>query len=362
MTNEFMNLNCISWLRWIFLKSDNLPAVTFYFISRKNSTSPRFFPLYNQMKNLRIVLIKGTRYRYFDRVQLKLTRILISLTYKKVVMYDWVLDSGFTQNNPMTNQIINLDDPDYSTLEIRDIKHWENKILNRRLRSIIVVTSEYTKSYLLENGVSSEVHILPQGYTYSSGLDSKKFNRFSVVYSSPYIYSRLDKKFRSNSHWSVDLFIRQIIPKLIKADPFIDIVLIGRIGNSTRKFIENFQSVKLMGLVSVERSSQILSQCHLGLYPRTYDSYRQSQKISEYIGAELPVVTFNLTDASLVSDLHIGICVEKEDVEEFLIAIQLLKNSEELLKSYQKRIQEIKKFYSWTTLAQYFDELLLNKR
>jgi len=314
------------------------------------------------MKNLRIVIIKGTKFRYFDRLQLKLIRILISLTYKKVVMYRWVLDSGFTQNNPITNQVINLDDIHYSLLEIRNIKNWEDKILNRGLRSIIVVTSKYSKSYLLENGVRSELYVLPQGHTNFVNLDSKKFERFSVVYSSPYVYSELDKKFRSNALWNVDVFIQQIIPKLIEADPSIDIVLTGRIGKSTKKFLESFPSVKTIGLLSIKRSSQVLSQCHIGLYPRTHDAYRQSQKISEYIGAELPVVTFNLIDASLVSDLDIGICVEKEDIEGFIIAIQLLKNSEKLLKSYQKRIQQIKNFYSWTTLAQHFDELLLDKR
>ena len=362
MENVFSNPSAISFKDWLFLKTDKLPALAFYFLSKKNSTSPRFFPLFNEMKNLRIVVVKGTRFRYFDRIQIKLLRILVSITYPKTKSYNWVFDVGYLlDKKPLTNQVLNLDDPEYSLAELNRIKAWEQKVINCNFKNVIIVTSEYTKSYLSKSGVKSEIFVIYQGYSKNNDLTPGKFRNFSIVYASPYIYSSNDKKFRVNSHWSVDLFISKIIPKIIEMDSNIDLYLIGRMGESSKDFLNKFSNVKLMGLLPINETSQVLAKCHVGLYPRTYDTYRQSQKITEYIGANLPIVTFSLTDSDLVQKLDIGICVDIGAVNKFAEAIISLKKSKKKVEEYESRICSIKNDFSWSHLGARFDEIISNK-
>ena len=54
--NYITNINALHWFAWTKVKSDNLPVLAFYFLSRKNATSPRYLPLLNQMKKIRIVV------------------------------------------------------------------------------------------------------------------------------------------------------------------------------------------------------------------------------------------------------------------------------------------------------------------
>jgi hypothetical protein len=215
--------------------------------------------------------------------------------------------------------------------------------LNCNFRNVIIITSEFTKSYFVKNGVRSKIFVIPQGYSKSSTSLPQKFGNFSIVYASPYIYSKNDAKFSINSHWSVDLFVSRIIPRMVELDPNIDIYLIGRTGSVTRSFLKKFSNGKLMGLLPINQTSQLLAKCHIGLYPRTYDSNRQSQKITEYIGAGLTIVTFNLIDSNLVQELNRGISVDVGAVDKFVESIINFKKSVRKRQKYEIRINEIKK-------------------
>lgn len=252
------------------------------------------------MKSLQIVLVKGTRWGKLDYFQLKGLNLFEKISRRKQSKYGWLLTSKYTAESKFgLNVVLNLDDPLYTETEIEKIIFWEKNIFNESRRSIIIVTSETTKSYLIESGVKSSIYIIEQGYTYNSLSVPGKNKTFSVVYSSPYIDSKNDKH-GSHPTWGADLFIREIIPKIIIADRSIEIHLVGRVGKEAGRYLRDYTQVKLHGLVTFSQNNEILNKTHVGLYPRKFDNNRRVQKIYEYIEPNLPIVTFDLEDTKPV--------------------------------------------------------------
>ena len=136
--NKFTSRNVIPWWRWVFSMSPEYPALTFFFLSRKNSTSPRFFPLFNEMKSLQIVLVRGTRWGKLDYFQLKGLNLFEKITRKKQSSYSWLLTSKYMTGSKFgLNVALNMDDPLYTETEIENIIAWEKNIINESFRYTI---------------------------------------------------------------------------------------------------------------------------------------------------------------------------------------------------------------------------------
>jgi glycosyltransferase involved in cell wall biosynthesis len=207
---------------------------------------------------------------------------------------------------------------------------------------------------LLENQIKSKVFIIEQGFTRSISKVTKN-EEFSLVYSSPYIDAKNDKH-ENHPTWGADKFIKEIIPKILEADSELEIHLVGRTGFAATEFLKQFTQVKLHGLKSFKENSEILQCSHVGLYPRTFDNRRRVQKIFEYIGANLPIVTFNLEDTSPVSEFGVGLTVYSAD--EFVEAAILLKNNHDLYEMLCSNVSKVQTNYSWQNLASRFDKLI----
>jgi len=332
------------------------PALTFFFLSRRNSTSPRFFPLFNEMKSLQIVLVKGTIWGKLDYLQLKAMNFLEKITERKQSKYDWIITSNYIKKSKFgTNVALNIDDPLYTEFEIKNIISWEKELIYNSKKSVIIVTSDTTKSYLKKSGIKSPIFIIEQGFTDNSFSLPSKNKNFSLIYSSPYIDSKGDKH-GNHPTWGADLFIKEIIPKIIKVDSSIEIHLIGRVGKVAKSYLKEYSQVRLHGLVNFLENSEILKRAHVGLYPRQFDNKRRIQKVFEYIGANLPIVTFDLEDTKPVVELGVGISVNS--VDDFVNAIIKLKSDHELYEKICGNILKIKNNYSWQTLASRFDQLI----
>jgi glycosyltransferase involved in cell wall biosynthesis len=282
--------------------------------------------------------------------------ILERLTRKKLKNYKWIITSNFNRDYKfVTNLVLNLDDPAYSDSEIEDLILWEQSLKDVSKRGVIIVTSEKTRKYLIDAGLKSSVYILEQGFTINNLESELKNKRFSIVYSSPYIDSQNDGH-GAHPTWGVDLFIKEIIPKITDTDSSIEIHLIGRTGLEASKFLGKFSQVKLHGLKSFNDNAELLQRAHVGIYPRKIDNGRRVQKIYEYIGANLPIVTFDLEDTRPVSELGVGISVNTTD--EFVKAIVDLKNDQEMYNKFYSKLLSVKEDYSWKNLAKRFDKLV----
>lgn len=354
--NKFTNINVLSWKKWLRIKSDTLPVLSFYFLSRKNATSPRFFPLLNQMQTVRIVLFKGTRFGKFDYFQLKIVRVFIKLTHHKQKKYRWIFVTDTKFASCSVNQILNIDDPLYNHDETKQVLIWEKKLKSNYREGVIIVTNETTQKYFFDLKLESKIIIIEQGHSKNSNASNDMFEEFAFVYSSPYIDADGDKH-GNHPTWGVNLFIKEIIPRLIKNDPLISIHLIGNVGDNAYKYLSNIDQVTMHGYRNIEENYHLLTKCSVGLYPRTVDNNRRVLKIYEYIGANLPIIAFNLEDTKPVTELNIGISVDT--VDEFVAAVLHMKEDKNLYSFFLENLKSIQNKYSWNILAKKFDELIV---
>ena len=108
-------------------------------------------------------------------------------------------------------------------------------------------------------------------------------------------------------------------------------------------------------MLSIEECSNILPNFDVALYPRVHDNGWLPQKLIEYLGAHLPILAFKLVDTQIVSQLNIGLLVEK--VDEFANSIDLLCESDAMLEEFKANCASISEVYSWESLAQQYEGL-----
>jgi glycosyltransferase involved in cell wall biosynthesis len=353
--NKFDSTNVTPWYKWIFMENDSISALTFYFLSRKNSTSGRYLPLLNEMKSVRIVLIKGTRIGQLDRIQLKFVALLKVMTIYKQKKYRWLLIYSLNKFNTKVSQVLDIDDPSYKIEEINRIIAWERELAKRNLRSAIVTTNDFTKNYLIKSKVQSKIYLVGQGHRSTPSLKLKKFNEFSLVFTSPYI-DYVGDRHANHETWGAKFLIEEILPEITSRLPDVSIHIIGRTGKHAFKRLNLFPNIVLHGLKSQNENFTILRKCHVGLYPRNHDNFRRVLKIYEYIGAGLPVVTFDLEDTSLIREFNLGISVES--VNDFVDAVQALSENKKLYDTYVKNIKIFGQNNSWPKLAHKYDFII----
>ena len=145
------------------------------------------------------------------------------------------------------------------------------------------------------------------------------------------------------------MLVNEIIPLITLLDPEIEIHLVGEIGECAKNKLDKFENIFYYGRVNFRENSRILANCSVGIYPRNKDFKRSMSKIFAYIGAGLPIVTFNLIDTEVVKVNNLGFSVTTS--EEFVEKIICLKNDPTLLQDFRKRIEIFKPNYSWKNLG-----------
>jgi glycosyltransferase involved in cell wall biosynthesis len=175
------------------------------------------------------------------------------------------------------------------------------------------------------------------------------------VYTSPYIHYGNDKHAK-HSTWGAELLIDQLIPRLNFLDPEVEIHLVGEIGKHARKELAKLMNIHVYGRVNFKKNITILSSCHIGIYPRTFDHKRSILKIFSYIGAGLPIVTFDLIDTEVVKLNSLGFAVGT--VDEFITRILELKNSSDLMQKYKENISVFRINFTWSILAAKMENIL----
>ena len=350
-----LNDNSENFFKWIFRKDDKLSSIVFLFISRINANNARFSPLFQSTQKIRIVYFPGLPIKYTDQMLSRIFTNLQKLLYSKIARYQSIHFFGTDLGFHNQIQILHIDDPVYSLEGENNLRVWEeNNLANRRI-SKIITTNTYTANWLKQNTKSSEIIIIEQGF-HDLDLDQKKQNHtFICGYSSPYIYYGKDEK-STKSPFNADVLINEIIPGLFMRDPYIEIYLIGKLGRHAKKAIRKYPNVVKFGRVDFVQNIHILAMCDIGIYPRKIDHKRSVLKIFTYLGAKLPIVTFDLIDTEIVKQQKLGLVSSTSS--QFIENIIILKQSSKMLKDFRDKITLSKGMYSWKSLAQKMEVLL----
>lgn len=352
---QINNKNAESFFNWIFRKGDNLPSIVFFFISKKNSINARYVPLFESTKEIRIVYMYGLSLKYLDRLLLQLFKLLIFGFTKKISKYQTVHLFNTKLKFSSKKQVIHIDDPEYTQIRIDELIKWENSCISNSNVPIIICTNSYTYKWLAINLKSTKIFIVEQGYHSIKLNNDNPQKNFSCVYTSPYIHYGKDKH-AEHSTWGSEILIDEIIPRLNLLDSEVQIHLVGQLGSNASKELAKLSNVYIHGRVSFQKNIEILSSCSVGIYPRKYDHKRSILKIFSYIGAGLPIVTFDLIDTEVVRANSLGFAVDNTD--EFITSILELKNSPDLMLKYKEKIKIFRIDFTWSVLAGKMEDML----
>ena len=349
MSFVFQNHNSEPLLRWFFRRSDNLERIAFFYISRTNANNARYGPLFESTQNIRLVYLRGLPIKYSDNIMLFIFRKIPHFLSWKIKKYN-TLHIFDLLKWPITNiQILHIDDPEYTIAEIVNLKKWERNLKSNFATPILVCTNQYSHNWYKRKLQYSKILIVEQGFSITKVKKTRNIqSSFTCVYSSPYIHYG-DDKHGLHSTWGSKILIDEIIPNLFSFDPSIRIRLIGELGKCAKQKLERYTNWHSFGRVDFIHNQVLISECDLGIYPRMFDHRRSILKIMSYIGAGLPVVTFDLIDTNIIKKNHLGPVVK--NVDEFIFSIIELKNSSTLLNQYRTRINAMSPTYSWRNLA-----------
>ncbi len=299
--------------------------------------------------------MRGLPIKYSDKFFLHLFRLFIYSCAKKISNYQSVHVFNCKQKFLSKNQILHLDDPNYDQIELINLIKWEYSCVSKGSFPIIICTNSYTSRWLTANLINTKVFIVQQGFHYIELSNGDQHSNFSCVYTSPYIHYGKDKHAK-HSTWGSKMLIEEIIPRLNSLDSEILIQLVGEVGNNAKKELKKFKNVYMHGRVNFKENIEILSRCSIGIYPRQYDHKRSILKIFSYIGAGLPIVTFDLIDTEVVKVNSLGSAVGS--IDEFIASIIELKNSPDLMQEYKERISTFRVNFTWSILADKMERIL----
>jgi len=271
-------------------------------------------------------------------------RFLINKTSKYEIIHMFNTEVNYINRK----QVLHIDDPSYSEDEIDLLKQWSLKVRSNKGSPIVICTNSYTRDWYFEKSLEVEILVIEQGFHPINLSNKSKSDSFSCVYSSPYIHFEGDKH-ENHSTWGSELLISKIIPEINARDKEIEIHLIGQVGKNAKKALSKFENIFIYGRVDFLENMSILSERSIGIYPRTFDHKRSILKIYSYIGAGLPIVTFDLFDTKVVKDNELGFSVT--NCEEFVDKIIELKSNELLYNSYRKKVLKFRAAHTWELLA-----------
>ena len=353
------NSNEISFFRWWLLKNDYLHEITFFFISKRNASNKRFYPLYKEYNGVRIVYLSGLNIKYFDSISLKIYKILIYISKQKIQRYKTLHSFNPQEKFKVEKIVLHIDDPEYSDSERIKLENWESHYTKIGSQLLLICTNSLSKKYYEKLFQTTAVYIVEQGFHEINQVDnSRSSTNFICAYSSAYIHYNKDKH-AQHSTWGASVLIDEIIPGVYKANKNIDFLIIGNIGENARKALKRYRNVYLSGQVDSEKNIELLSKCSIGLFTRKFDHNRSVLKIFTYIGAGLPIVTFDLNDTEIVKSQVIGYSVKTS--EEFVEKILLLQSTPQQLNIFRERVIQIRPKYTWKNLAIKLEEIVNTK-
>jgi hypothetical protein len=335
-------------IKWILTREDKFTQVAFLFLSKQNAINARFHPLISSSKKIRIVYVSGISIRYFDQIIMKISTVVFSKISFRLSQYSIIHTFSIREIYNLKHQVLHFDDPTYTSSELISLTGRETDLNNKSLKSYIITTNAYTKSWLDSNLKLTKTIVIEQGYHKNNFISQLKKEQFICGYSSNYIHYGTDKHSK-HSTWGADLLISKIIPEVTKSDPTIMFYLIGKVGKCAAAKLQEFSNVKCFGKLSFYDNLNILSNCSIGLYPREFDHKRSVLKIFTYIGSSLPIVTFDLIDTNFVKLHKLGVTVK--DADSFIEAVLNLRGNPYLLNDFKENIMHARSNYTWENLA-----------
>ena len=189
-----------------------------------------------------------------------------------------------------------------------------------------VVTAEGAGRRYEELGVRTPWYVVPQGVTRSSLTERPRRTRPTVGYLAAFHLLPGDRG-GDNPLYDVSHLL-ELWDEIAARVPGARLELIGLASRAVRARVGDRGDVAVVGRVPRAELLRRISAWDVALYPRTADQGIRASKIAEYLGAGVPIVSY---DYEVVADLReTGAGILVQTPREFVAAVErLLRNPEE---------------------------------
>ncbi|MFI2369175.1 glycosyltransferase family 4 protein [Streptomyces sp. NPDC018833] len=250
--------------------------------------------------------------------------------------------------------VVDMDDPFFTAEEV--------SLLRSPQVAAIVVTNEPAAEHYRELGVQTALRVIGQGVT-PTPLDSSLVQQvrrrrapgeLTVGYVAA--WHMTGEEAGPNAAYDTDHLIDEIWPAVRTACPQARLWLVGNIGAALRRKLHSRGDIELVGRVPQTHVASYLAEVDVAVYPRRIQHRRAAVKLSEYIGAGVPVVGYRSVPTELVSCTGAGIVADTR--EEFVRSLVRVLCDTDLRTRLAENAVAAAPDVDWRVLAQRYSDVL----
>jgi glycosyltransferase involved in cell wall biosynthesis len=258
--------------------------------------------------------------------------------------------------------IVDTDDPELSPDLV-------NRLNDPKVVAVITTTT-LLQSRLIELGLKPPCHVIPSGVEFDRLNDEschmlaarypRRHGTLRLGYALPKYY--LDEELATQAPerrlHSIS-WLLQVIQDVWKANPDIELWLIGKPSRLARHACRHDSRIRLLGYVPHEEILAHYSLFDIALYPRLVDvEGRHSIKLVEFMACGLPIVSTNVSESFRVRDANAGLVCNSQ--EAFIGAILRLVGDPSLRAQLGENGRRYARRFDWDRLAQRYDDKVLS--
>jgi glycosyltransferase involved in cell wall biosynthesis len=251
--------------------------------------------------------------------------------------------------------VSDVDDPKYSEREV--------ELLKLPQVAAYVVTAESAARRFESLGVGTPWYVVPQGVSLASLSEAARLDvatryrredDFVVGYMAAFLRSRGDLG-GENPLYNVDHLL-ELWPPIAEQIPEARLWLLGEPSGRIRSRVAGRHDVLLLGRVPKANILAYVANFDVALYPRTHDQGIRAAKVAEYLGAGVPVVSYDYAVTQDVKDAGAGILVSS--ASEFVEAVVSLARDPAQRRALAAAARDEGKKRDWDVLAADYRRIL----
>ena len=257
--------------------------------------------------------------------------------------------------------VVDTDDPELSTELVTRLN--DPRVL------AVVTTTPLLQSRLMELGLKAPCHIVPSGVEFKKPGDQqsqqlaarypRSHGSLRLGYALPkyYLDEELACQVPERRLHSIS-WLLTVMQAVWKAEPAIELWLIGQPSRSARNACRRDPRIRLLGYIPHQDVLAYYSLFDIALYPRVVDvAGRHSIKLVEFMACGLPIVSTNVSESFRVEEANAGLICDSQ--EAFVDSILRLAEDPSLRARLGENGRRYARQFDWDKIAEYYDSEIL---
>jgi glycosyltransferase involved in cell wall biosynthesis len=254
--------------------------------------------------------------------------------------------------------VSDVDDPVYTPAEVRS--------LNDPALAAYVVTAERAARRFEELGVEKPWHVIPQGVDLAAlspdavaaaRARHRRDGEVAVGYMAGFLVGAGDRQ-EANTLYNIDHLLA-LWDEIHARVPEARLWLLGEASESIRRRTSGRDDIVLFGRVPRNRVLPLVASLDVALYPRRHDQGISASKVGEYLGAGVPIVSYDLRVTENVAAAGAGILVQSP--REFVDAVEHLAHDGPERARLADAAARAGRDLDWSRLARRYEEEILDR-